>query len=289
MAFSFSALLELLAAQPVLFAALAALLGLMVGSFLNVVIHRLPQMLQREWQEQCAWLDGRTISTAAPYNLVVPRSACPVCQHAIAWYENIPVLSWLALRGRCSQCATPISKRYPLVEMLTGLLFGYAAWRWGVGMQTLFVWVLLASLVALSFIDFDTQLLPDNITLPLLWVGLLINIDGMFCSLDEAVIGAVAGYLALWLIYHLFKLLTGKEGMGFGDFKLLAALGAWLGWKMLLPIVLAASFAGALIGIAFIVFAGRDRAAPMPFGPWLALGGVIALIWGERLVQVWLG
>lgn len=289
MAFPSPALLDLLSAQPVLFASLAVLLGLMVGSFLNVVIHRLPRMLQREWQEQCAWLEDQTIAAAAPYNLVVPRSACPVCQHAIAWYENIPVLSWLALRGRCSQCATPISKRYPLVELLTGLLFGYAAWRWGFGMQTLFVWVLLASLVALSFIDFDTQLLPDNITLPLLWIGLLINLDGMFCSLDEAVIGAAAGYLALWLIYHLFKLFTGKEGMGFGDFKLLAALGAWLGWQMLLPIVLAASFAGALVGIAFIVFAGRDRAMPMPFGPWLALGGLIALIWGESLVQVWLG
>jgi len=269
--------------------AVAALLGLLVGSFLNVVIHRLPHMMQRDWQEQCAWVEGKTVAEAPPYNLVVPRSACPSCQHPIAWHENIPVMSWLLLRGRCSECGAPISRRYPLVEVLTGVLFAYAAWRWGVAMQTLFVWGLLASLVVLTFIDLDTQLLPDSITLPLAWAGLLINLNGMFCPLDQAVIGAVAGYLALWSIYHLFKSLTGKEGMGFGDFKLLAALGAWLGWKLLLPIVLAASFAGALIGISLIVFAGHDRAKPMPFGPWLALGGLIALFWGEDILHLWLG
>jgi leader peptidase (prepilin peptidase)/N-methyltransferase len=266
---------------------------LLVGSFLNVVIHRLPQMMQREWREQCAWLDAATHEAAAAdvpaYNLVVPRSACPSCQHLIAWYENIPVLSWLVLRGRCSACGVAISKRYPLVEILTGVLFGYAAWRWGAGAQTLFAWGLLASLVALTFIDLDTQMLPDSITLPLAWAGLLVNLNGVFCPLDQAVTGAVAGYFVLWSVYHLFKLLTGKEGMGFGDFKLLAALGGWLGWKMLLPIVLTASFAGALIGIALIMFAGHDRARPMPFGPWLALGGVIALFWGEGILHVWLG
>jgi leader peptidase (prepilin peptidase) / N-methyltransferase len=282
-------MLELLAAEPALFVALAAVFGLLVGSFLNVVIHRLPIMLQRDWREQCAWINGNTLEEEAPYNLVVPRSACPVCQHPIAWFENIPVLSWLALRGRCSECHAPISPRYPMVEVLTGALFGYAAWRWGVGLQTVLIWGLLASLVALSFIDLDTQLLPDNMTLPLLWIGLLVNLNAVFCPLDEAVIGAIAGYLSLWSVYHLFKLLTGKEGMGFGDFKLLAALGAWLGWKMILPIVLAASFAGALIGIAMIMFAGRDRAQPMPFGPWLALGGVIAVFWGDSMIQLWLG
>lgn len=282
-------MLELLAAEPALFVTLAALFGLLVGSFLNVVIHRLPLMLQRDWREQCAWVNGITLVEEAPYNLIAPRSACPVCKHPIAWFENIPVLSWLALRGRCSECHAPISPRYPMVEVLTGALFGYAAWRWGVGLQTVLIWGLLASLVALSFIDLDTQLLPDNITLPLLWFGLLINLNAVFCPLDEAVIGAIAGYLSLWSVYHLFKLLTGKEGMGFGDFKLLAALGAWLGWKMILPIVLAASFAGALIGIAMIVFAGRDRAKPMPFGPWLALGGLIALFWGDAMIQLWLG
>jgi leader peptidase (prepilin peptidase) / N-methyltransferase len=282
-------MLEVLAAVPPLFVLVAVLLGLLVGSFLNVVIHRLPLMMQREWKAQCAWLDGKEYSDTAAYNLVVPRSACPSCQHPIAWYENIPVLSWLVLKGRCSDCGTSISKRYPLVELLTGALFGYAAWRWGVSMQTLFVWGLLASLVALSFIDLDTQMLPDGITLPLVWVGLLVNMNGVFCSLEQAVIGAVAGYLVLWSIYHLFKLLTGKEGMGFGDFKLLAALGAWLGWTMLLPIVLAASFAGAIFGIAMILFAGHDRAKPMPFGPWLALGGLVALFWGQHILQFWLG
>jgi leader peptidase (prepilin peptidase) / N-methyltransferase len=280
---------DLLVAQPVLFVVVAAVLGLLVGSFLNVVIHRLPHMMQRDWREQCAWIEGKEVETSQPYNLVVPRSACPVCQHPIAWYENIPVLSWLVLRGRCSACSAPISKRYPLVEMLTGFLFAYAAWHWGAGMQILLVWGFLAALLALAFIDLDTQLLPDSITLPLAWVGLLVNVNGVFCPLDQAVIGGVAGYLILWMIYHLFKWLTGKEGMGFGDFKLLAALGAWLGWKMLLPIVLAASFSGALIGIGFIVFAGHDRAKPMPFGPWLALGGLIALFWGKDILYFWLG
>jgi leader peptidase (prepilin peptidase)/N-methyltransferase len=282
-------MLELFAAQPTVFVLIASVLGLLVGSFLNVVIHRLPHMMQREWREQCAWMDGNTVAAIPPYNLVLPRSACPSCQHEIAWYENIPVLSWLALKGRCSGCGVPISKRYPLVEILTSVLFGYAAWRWGVGMQTLAAWVLLASLVALAFIDLDTQLLPDSITLPLAWAGLLVNLNGVFCPLDQALIGAVVGYFVLWSIYHLFKLLTGKEGMGFGDFKLLAALGAWLGWKMLLPIVLAASFSGALVGIGFIVLAGHDRAKPIPFGPWLALGGLIALFWGDDMLHLWLG
>lgn len=284
-----SHMLDILTAQPVMFVLLAVVFGLMVGSFLNVVIHRLPLIMQREWREQCAWLEGRSAPEEAPYNLLIPRSACTNCHHPIAWYENIPVLSWLVLQGKCSDCGKAISIRYPLVEMLTGALFGYAAWRWGVSLQTVLVFGLLGSLIALGFIDLDTQLLPDNITLPLLWVGLLINVSGVFCPLDEAVIGAVTGYLALWSVYHLFKLLTGKEGMGFGDFKLLAALGAWLGWKMVLPIVLAASFAGALAGIVLIVFAGRDRAKPMPFGPWLVLGGLLSLFWGERLVHLWLG
>lgn len=281
---------DLLAAEPLLFTVLAAVFGLLLGSFLNVVIHRLPQMMQRDWREQCAWLEGKPpVPETAPYNLVVPRSACPACQHPIAWYENLPVVSWLALRGRCSACGIPISARYPLVELCTSLLFAAAAWHFGFGLQVVLVWGLLATLVALSFIDLDTQLLPDNLTLPLAWVGLLANLNGLFCPLEEAVIGGVAGYLILWSVYHLFKLLTGKEGMGFGDFKLLAALGAWLGWKMLMPIVLAASLAGAIVGIAMIAFAGRDRAQPMPFGPWLALGGLIAVFWGPDLLQLWLG
>lgn len=286
--------LDVLRAQPALFLFIAVVFGLLIGSFLNVVIHRLPIMMQREWREQCAWINGEEVAQSTSdqstvYNLVVPRSACPKCEHQIVWYENLPVLSWIALRGRCSNCGTPISKRYPLVEILTGVLFGYAAWHWGVELKTLLVWGLLASLIALAFIDLDTQLLPDSVTLPLAWVGLLVNLNGLFCSLEQAVIGAIAGYLTLWSIYHLFKLLTGKEGMGFGDFKLLAALGAWLGWKLLLPIVLAASFAGAVFGVVMIAFAGVDRAKPMPFGPWLALGGVIALFWGDGLLELWLG
>jgi leader peptidase (prepilin peptidase)/N-methyltransferase len=280
---------ELIAEQPDLFIGLAVLLGLLVGSFLNVVIHRLPRMLDREWREQCAWLDGRESPTSAPYSLVRPRSSCPHCGHLIAWYENIPLLSWLFLRGKCSECGACISIRYPLVEAMTGLLFGFAAWRWGFGLDVLAVWVLLSCLIALTFIDLDTHLLPDNLTLPLAWIGLLMNLDGRFVPLDEAVLGAILGYLSLWAVYHLFRLLTGKEGMGFGDFKLLAALGAWMGWKMLLPIVLCASFTGALVGIALILFAGHDRAKPMPFGPWLALGGVIALFWGETMTRLWLG
>lgn len=282
-------MLELLAAQPEAFVGLGVVMGLLVGSFLNVVIHRMPRMLDREWREQCAWLEGREAPAAEAYSLVRPRSACPRCGHLIAWYENIPLLSWLFLRGKCSQCGAGISPRYPLVEALTGFLFGLAAWHWGFGAQALAAWALLAGLIALTFIDLDTHLLPDNLTLPLAWVGLLVNLQGYFAPLDEAVLGAVAGYLSLWGVFHLFRLLTGKEGMGFGDFKLLAALGAWLGWKMLLLIVLCASFAGALAGIALILFKGHDRAKPIPFGPWLALGGLIALFWGEALVQLWLG
>lgn len=284
-------MIETFAGQPGVFIAVSLVLGLLVGSFLNVVIHRLPRMMEREWCQQCALLDGQTenTSTEPAYNLVVPRSACPSCGHAISWYENVPIISWLFLRGRCSACRAPISARYPLIEALTGLLFALAAWKWGVAPQTPWVWLLLASLVALAFIDFDTQLLPDSITLPLAWVGLLVNLDGLFAPLDEAVIGGVAGYLSLWTVYHLFRLATGKEGMGFGDFKLLAALGAWLGWKMLLPIVLAASVAGAVVGMALIALAGHDRARPIPFGPWLALGGLAALFWGESFLNAWLG
>jgi leader peptidase (prepilin peptidase)/N-methyltransferase len=299
--------LELFADQLGLFSACALVLGLLVGSFLNVVIHRLPRMLEREWREQCAWLGENAealpalpapshnddvspqTEAVAAYNLWTPASACPRCGHPIAWYENIPIFSWLVLRGRCSACGAAISPRYPLVEALTGLLFAFAAWHWGVGFHVLAAWCLLAAVVALCFIDLDTRLLPDNITLPLLWAGLLVNLNGLFVPLDQAVIGTVVGYLCLWAIYHLFKLLTGKEGMGFGDFKLLAALGAWMGWKMLLPIALVASLAGALLGIVMILLGGHDRAKPIPFGPWLALGGVIGLFWGDSLLHLWLG
>ncbi len=282
-------MLDLFTQHPGLYMASVALFGLLVGSFLNVVIHRMPRMLEREWREQCAWLQGHEPEQGERYNLVLPPSACPKCGHAIRWYENIPLLSWVALGGRCSQCKAAITPRYPLVEALTGLLFAAAAWNWGVTIDVFWVWTLLAALLALTFIDFDTHLLPDNLTLPLAWIGLLANLSGRFAPLDEAVLGAVAGYFSLWSVYYLFKFLTGKEGMGFGDFKLLAALGAWLGWKMLLPIVLVASLIGAMFGIALILFKGQARGKPIPFGPWLALGGVISLFWGPAFLHYWLG
>lgn len=267
---------------------MAAVFGMAIGSFLNVVIHRLPRMLEREWQLQCAQLAGEEISSEPHYNLLVPRSACPACGHRIAWYENIPVLSYLFLKGRCSACAASIHWRYPLVELLTGGVFLIAVWHFGIGAQAAAVTVLLVFLLALAFIDFDTHLLPDSLTLPLLWLGLLVNLQSMFVPIESAVIGAVAGYLSLWSVYWLFKLTTGKEGMGYGDFKLLAALGAWLGWKMLLPIVLVSSVVGAMVGIGLILFGGHDRARPIPYGPYLILAGGICLFWGQALIQLYL-
>jgi len=222
------------------------------------------------------------------YNLVVPRSACPNCGHRIGALENIPVVSWLWLRGRCSQCKTAIHPRYPIVELLTGLLSGYAAWRFGFTLATVGALILCWALIAATFIDFDTQLLPDDITLPLLWVGLLINLSATFTTLPSAVVGAIAGYLVLWSVYWVFKLVTGKEGMGYGDFKLLAALGAWLGWKMLPAIILISSLVGAMVGILLIVLARHGRQVPIPFGPYLAAAGVIALFWGEALNHAYL-
>lgn len=267
----------------------AALLGLLVGSFLNVVIHRLPRMLEREWQAQCAELRGETPPDAPPYNLWLPRSSCPHCGHGIRWYENVPLLSYVWLRGRCSSCGAAIGRRYPLVEAASGLLAGYATWHFGLDAQALAAIALLWALLALTVIDLDTHLLPDRITQPLLWVGLLVNWQGLFVPLEDALLGACAGYLVLWLVYHAFKLVTGKEGMGHGDFKLLAALGAWLGWQMLPLVILVSSLLGAVAGIALIALAGHDRARPIPFGPWLALGGLIALFWGGDILRLYLG
>ena len=268
----------------------AGLLGLCVGSFLNVVIHRLPRMMEREWQAQCAELRGETPSTAeAPLSLSRPRSRCPHCGHPISALENIPLLSYLLiLRGKCSGCGQAISPRYPLVELLSGLLSAYAAWHFGPTLQTAGALLLIWALIALSFIDLDTQLLPDSITLPLLWLGLLFNLMRTYADIDGAVIGAMAGYLSLWSIFWLFKLATGKEGMGYGDFKLLAALGAWLGWQTLPLIVLLSSLVGALVGIGLIVVAKHGRNVPIPFGPYLATAGLIALFWGRDLTLAYL-
>ena len=281
-------MLLLLQTSPLTFALCAGILGLIVGSFLNVVIHRLPKMMEREWHNQCAELNEQTPEPAPRYNLLLPRSACPNCGHAISAAENIPVLSYLFLRGKCAGCGAAISVRYPIVEAVSGILSAYAAWHFGFGIAGLAAIVFVWALIVLTFIDFDTQLLPDDITLPLLWLGLLLNLNDTFTSLSNAVIGAVAGYLVLWSIYWLFKLTTGKEGMGFGDFKLLAAIGAWLGWAMLPLVILLSSAVGAVIGITLILFAKHGRNIPIPFGPYLAGGGLIALFWGQTLTQSYL-
>ncbi|OJZ17263.1 MAG: prepilin peptidase [Thiobacillus sp. 65-29] len=281
-------MIALLQAEPGLFTGLVFVLGLLIGSFLNVVIHRLPKMMEAEWQAQCAELRGETVPEIPRYNLWTPRSACPHCGHAITALENIPVLSWLWLRGRCSGCGAPISVRYPLVELLTAALSAAVAWKWGASVETAGALLLVWTLVALAFIDLDTTLLPDSLTLPLVWLGLLFNLGGHFASLPDAVIGAIAGYLVLWSVYWLFKLVTGKEGMGFGDFKLLAALGAWLGWQLLPITILLSSVVGAAVGIAMILLIKHDRRVPIPFGPYLAGGGVVALFFGADLTRAYL-
>jgi leader peptidase (prepilin peptidase) / N-methyltransferase len=265
------------------------LFGLAVGSFLNVVIHRLPLMMEQAWTQEAAQLVGAPTPEVAELSLAKPASRCPACGHLIAWHENIPVLSYLRLGGKCAACNTPISLRYPVVEILTGTLFALVAWRLG-PQPVVLIWCgFMATLVALSGIDWDTTLLPDNMTLPLLWAGLIAAALGWTIPLPQAVWGAVAGYLSLWLIYWLFKLITGKEGMGYGDFKLLAALGAWLGIKMLLPIVLAASVIGAVVGIA-MKFTGELREGRyVPFGPFLAGAGMAVMLAGQARVMAWLG
>lgn len=287
-------LVELLVDFPALFVILAVLLGLIVGSFLNVVIYRLPLMVEREWRAQCAELLGQPAPDGEQpaLNLWRPRSRCPYCGHLISAVENIPLLSYALQRGRCAHCSAAISPQYPLVEAASGLLAGIVAWKFGFGWPAaaalIFTWTLLAA----SVIDFHHQLLPDDLTLPLLWLGLGVALFGLFTDLPSAVIGAMVGYLALWLVYQGFRLLTGKEGMGFGDFKLLAALGAWAGWQYLITTIILSSLVGALFGLALIVFRQRDRRIPMPFGPFLAAAGWIALLWGESINQTylrWLG
>ena len=276
----------LFAAPATLAATLAALLfGLLIGSFLNVVVYRLPVMAQRELDNYIAHEAGKDLPHPDRFNLMVPRSACPHCGHQITALENIPIVSWLFLRGKCSACKAPISPRYPIVEAVTGLLSAVLIWHFGSG------WLGLASLafayflIAMTLIDYDTKTLPDDLTYPLLWLGLLVNLNGTIVPLRDAVIGAMAGYLALWAVYWLFKLATGKEGMGYGDFKLLAALGAWMGWAMLPTIVILSSVVGAIVGISLIVFARRDRNNPIPFGPYLAAAGMIALLYGIPLTR----
>ncbi len=276
-------------ADPAAFAFVAGVFGLMVGSFLNVVIHRLPLMMERDWAAQCAELRGDTPDTHAPISLASPRSRCPKCGHPISALENIPLASWILLGGKCRACRAPISLRYPLIEVATGILFACSAWKFGFGATALGAMMLAAAAIALAGIDFDTQLLPDDITLPLLWAGLAFNYFNVFTSLHNAVAGAILGYLALWTVYWAFKLATGKEGMGYGDFKLLGALGAWFGWQMLPLIILLSSLVGAVVGILLMVFARHGRNVPIPFGPYLAAAGLIALFWGKSLTQAFVG
>jgi leader peptidase (prepilin peptidase)/N-methyltransferase len=285
--------LSLFQSSPGLLIAACTLLGLCVGSFLNVVIHRIPRIMETRWRAECAELtnpEGGNVDapSAERYNLVVPRSSCPACGHRITALQNIPVVSYLALRGKCASCRAAISPRYPLIEALTGALSAYAAWRFGFSAATIGALVFIWAMIALAFIDFDTFYLPDDITLPLLWAGLLFNLVGGYTDLASAVIGAASGYLILWLVFWMFKLATGKEGMGYGDFKLLAAIGAWLGWKVLPLVILLSSFVGAVIGVLLIVLARRGRNVPIPFGPYLAIAGVIALFEGEALTRRYL-
>ncbi|MEY4760844.1 MAG: hypothetical protein RLZZ200_700 [Pseudomonadota bacterium] len=290
-------MIELLATSPNLFIGCCLVLGLLVGSFLNVVILRVPVMLERRWRADALALDGKSPPDEAPFDLIRPRSCCPGCKAPISALQNIPVLSYLFLRGRCAGCARPIGIRYPLYELATGLASAVIAWKFGWGPACAAALVLTWFLVALTGIDLDTQLLPDTLTLPLLWLGLTVNLlleagaPGQTLPVDlrSAVIGALAGYLSLWSLFHVFRLLTGKEGMGYGDFKLLAALGAWLGWQMLLPIVLAAAGVGAVVGIALIVFRRHERGVPIPFGPFLAAAGWLVLLGGRNLVDGYLG
>ena len=290
-------LFAVLDASPALHIGIVFVLGLLVGSFLNVVIHRLPIMLKRAWREQCSDMleENPDAEPAQPerFDLVAPRSRCPHCGHQISAGENIPVLSYLFLKGKCSSCGARISPRYPLVELATAVLSALVAWQFGAGWTTVYALAFTWALIALAGIDFDEQLLPDVITLPLLWFGLLVSLASsggqpLFVDPRSAIIGAAAGYLTLWLLFHVYRKLTGKEGMGYGDFKLLAALGAWVGWQVLPLIVILSALVGAVIGGALIAFRGRDHQVPMPFGPFLAAAGWIALLWGEELVRLYL-
>jgi len=266
------------------FIGISVLAGLLIGSFLNVLIYRLPKIMQQEWENNCLELQGIAIPKLKEYSIVRPRSACPHCGQMIHALENIPIISYLILNGRCSACKTRIALRYPLIEALTGLLFGLISWKFGYSISALFASILTCALITLTFIDFDTQLLPDDITLPLIWAGLLFNLDNGFTNINSAVIGAVVGYLSLWLIYWLFKFITGKESMGYGDFKLFAALGAWFGWQLLPAIILVSSLLGAITGMGIIMWTKRSSQIPIPFGPFLAIGGIAALFLGNQFV-----
>ena len=288
--------IDLLQHNPVLYLSLIFIFGLLVGSFLNVIIYRLPVMLKRQWKTDCMSflaqenepVPGSTTSNDQPFNLIVPRSRCPHCGHLITALENVPVLSFLFLGGRCRECKTPISVRYPLIEILSASLAVLVAWKYGFSYQAAMGIVLSWALISLSVIDYDHQYLPDNITLPFLWLGLFLNLNNLYVDLASAVLGAIMGYLVLWLVYQVFKIVTGKEGMGYGDFKLLAMLGAWLGWQSLPAIILISTLVGSIIGVSLIVFKQHNRNHPIPFGPYLAIAGWIVLLWGNEINNAYL-
>lgn len=285
-------LFELFTNYPYWFIAFVFLIGLMIGSFLNVVIYRLPVMLENDWKTEYQSYFGEEQSAETPkekttFNLVKPDSTCPKCGHKIRAWENIPIISWVILKAKCSQCRTPISWRYPAVELLTGVLSALIAWHFGFSTPCLAALVFTWCLIALTFIDADTMLLPDQITLPLLWLGLLLSIGNYFVTPQEAILGAAAGYLSLWSLYWGFKLLTGKEGMGYGDFKLLAALGAWLGWAQLPTVIILSSFVGAVLGILMLSIQGKEKSQPIPFGPYLAVAGFIAFLYGDQITAAY--
>jgi leader peptidase (prepilin peptidase)/N-methyltransferase len=283
--------LDNLLSNPFFLTSLVCLVGLLVGSFLNVVIYRLPIMMQRNWCKECTeylQIDSAEIAPREePFNLVLPLSRCPGCQTPIKPYQNIPVISYLFLKGQCATCHHPISSRYPIIEVFTAITSAIVAWHFGYTPQTIFALMLTWSLITLSFIDIDHQLLPDNITLPMLWLGLLLSLFDLYTDAHASIIGAVAGYTSLWTVYHLFKMATGKEGMGYGDFKLLALFGAWLGWQYLPVIILLSSLVGAVIGLSMIIIVNRDHNIPIPFGPYLPASGWIALLWGNDLNQLY--
>jgi leader peptidase (prepilin peptidase)/N-methyltransferase len=291
-------MLELFAELPMLFVAVVFAFCLVIGSFLNVVIHRLPIMMERDWREQAAELAKTPPETELPedrFDLVVPRSRCPSCGTLIKAWQNIPVVSYLLLGGKCSKCRESISARYPLVELMTAGLAALCAWRFGVGLEAVMAIIMTLALVPVAMIDADTQLIPDSIVLPLMWIGLAMSLfapvagaETLFVAPGDAIIGAMAGYLSLWSIYWLFKLVTGKEGMGYGDFKLLAALGAWLGWQQLPLIILMSAVVGAIVGIALMAFRKHERSVPIPFGPYLAAAGWITMLWGDTIKTAYL-
>jgi leader peptidase (prepilin peptidase)/N-methyltransferase len=281
--------LWLLRESPAWLGATVGLIGLCVGSFLNVVIYRLPLMMQAQWRAECAALEGRELAAEPRFDLSTPRSRCPACGTPITALQNIPVVSWIALRGKCAACKAPISARYPAIELAAGALALFLAGHFGYSAALVGALVYGWALLALTFIDLDTQLLPDDITLPLLWIGLIANTFGVYTDLRAAVLGAVAGYMVLWAVYWAFRLLAKKEGMGYGDFKLLAAIGAWTGWQVLPAVILVAAGLGAILGSITLWLARKGRETPIPFGPYLALGGIVGLLWGRELVTAWLG